>query len=117
MSQIKDHWNRRLILPLELADALSPVEYAALIENLPTDYLFKFKQSRLDTTHKKLLPLMYWVMLEWIRPRANNLSGSDLSTFEVKGRTGKAGIEKEFDEILRGIDGRYLASQSAWLQI
>ena len=33
------------------------------------------------------------------------MSGSDLSTFEVKGRTGKAGIEKEFDEILRGIDG------------
>ena len=38
MPQVKDHWNRRLILPLELADALSPVEYAALIENLPTDY-------------------------------------------------------------------------------
>ena len=33
------------------------------------------------------------------------MSGSDLATFEIKGRKGKAGLEKNFDEHLRGIDG------------
>ena len=33
------------------------------------------------------------------------MSGSDLATFEIKGRKGKAGLEKIFDEHLRGIDG------------
>ena len=106
MPQVKDHWNRRLILPLELADALSPVEYAALIENLPTDYPVQVQaKSVRHYPQKTLAAHVLGYVGSGYEPRANNLSGSDLSTFEVKGRTGKAGIEKEFDEILRGIDG------------
>ena len=32
-------------------------------------------------------------------------AGSDLATFELQGRTGKAGVEKTFDHLLRGKDG------------
>ena len=30
------------------------------------------------------------------------MTGSDLATFELQGRTGKAGIEKTYDNHLRG---------------
>ena len=33
------------------------------------------------------------------------LSGEDLATYEIKGRTGKAGLEKVWDQHLRGVDG------------
>jgi penicillin-binding protein 2 len=33
------------------------------------------------------------------------LTGNDLATFEIKGKKGKSGIEKHFDDHLRGKDG------------
>ena len=40
-----------------------------------------------------------------MRRNTEQLSGNDLTTFEIKGRKGKAGLEKVFDEKLKGTDG------------
>ena len=95
MSQIKDHWNRRLILPLELADALSPVEYAALIENLPTDYPVQVQaKSVRHYPQKTLAAHVLGYVGSGYEPRAINLSGSDLSTFEVRAEPVKLASKK-----------------------
>ena len=38
-------------------------------------------------------------------PDTKDLFGNDLTTYEIMGRKGKAGIEKIFDQQLRGVDG------------
>ena len=47
-TQIKNHWNRRLVLPLELDSNLSPLEYAILIEKLPTQSPLQVQSNSID---------------------------------------------------------------------
>ena len=106
MEEIRKHWNRRLVMPLELATDLFPSEYAALVENIPTDSPLQVQaKSVRHYPQKSLAAHVLGYVGSGYQAKDSNLSGSDLATFEVKGRTGKAGVEKKFDETLRGEDG------------
>ena len=106
MDELKSHWRRRLVLPLKLANNLRPEEYAILVEEIAPESPIQVQAEAIRHYPEKSLAshvLGYVGSGYEADPQA--LSGADLATFEIKGRTGKAGIEKEFDSLLRGKDG------------
>lgn len=106
ISEVKNHWNRELVMPMELANGLVPREYAILVETLPTDSPIQVQARPVrHYPQKSLAAHILGYVGSGYEPDPKNLSGADLATFEIKGRKGKAGIEKAFDEILRGTDG------------
>ena len=106
ISEVKNHWNRELVMPMELASGLVPREYAILVETLPTDSPIQVQARPVrHYPQKSLAAHILGYVGSGYEPDPKNLSGADLATFEIKGRKGKAGIEKAFDEILRGTDG------------
>jgi cell division protein FtsI/penicillin-binding protein 2 len=106
MKDIKKHWNQRLVMPLEISTDLLPAEYAALVEKLPTQSPIKVQaQSVRHYPQKSLASHILGYVGSGYEANPTGLSGGDLATFEVQGRTGKAGVEKQFDPILRGQDG------------
>ena len=106
MKDIKKHWNQRLVMPLEISTDLLPSEYAALVEKLPPQSPIKVQaQSVRHYPQKSLASHILGYVGSGYEANPTGLSGGDLATFEVQGRTGKAGVEKQFDHILRGQDG------------
>ncbi len=103
---LKNHFDTRLLLPLRLADSLEAEEYARLIENTPVD-----SPIQILTEAARHYPqgsvaahvLGYVAVAKSVDPSA--IPGSDLSTVSYKGKTGKSGIEKFFNEYLSGSDG------------
>jgi cell division protein FtsI/penicillin-binding protein 2 len=103
---LKNHWNRRLVLPMELIPNLSPSEYASLIENLsPSSPVQIQVDSVRHYPHQSLASHVLGYVGSGYEAKAEGLSGEDLATFEIKGKKGKSGIEKSFDDHLRGKDG------------
>ena len=88
-------------MPMELASGLVPREYAILVETLPTDSPIPESSSETSSSlpQKSLAAHILGYVGSGYEPDPKNLSGADLATFEIKGRKGKAGIEKAFDEI------------------
>ena len=106
MTEVKKHWNRRLIMPLGLAEDLLPQEYAILVENLSPSSPIKVQANSIrHYPQKSLASHVLGYVGSGYESNSSGLTGSELATFEIKGRTGKAGIEKAFDEELRGKDG------------
>lgn len=106
LHELKSHYHRRLVLPMELATNLEPAEYAALVESLPADSPVRIvaeavRHYPLDSAASHALG---YVGGGYVADE-NAIPGADLATFALKGRSGKAGIEKQFDERLRGKDG------------
>ena len=100
------HWREKLLLPIELASNLTPKEYAVLVEEIDANSPISVQAEAIR--HYPLKGLASHVLGyvgSGYEAKPDGLSGSDLATFEIKGRKGKAGLEKVFDEQLRGIDG------------
>ena len=106
MGQLKLHWNRRLVLPMELAGDLKPEEYAVLLEGIPVDSPVKIvtEAVRYYPYNSAASHVLGYVGSGY-KSDVNALPEADLATFELKGRRGKAGIEKYFEKKLRGQDG------------
>ena len=106
MGQLKLHWNRRLVLPMEVAGDLRPEEYAVLIEGIPVDSPVKIvtEAVRYYPYNSAASHVLGYVGSGY-KSDVNAIPEADLATFELKGRRGKAGVEKYFDEKLRGRDG------------
>ena len=105
-NKLKNHWNRRLVLPMELITELSPPEYASLIEGLsPTSPVQIQTESVRHYPENSLASHVLGYVGSGYEANPEGLSGGDLSTFEIKGKKGKDGIEKYFDDHLRGKDG------------
>ncbi|MBT3666992.1 MAG: hypothetical protein HN548_05885 [Opitutae bacterium] len=105
-AKLKIHWNKRLVLPMELVSNLNSLEYALLIEGLPPKSPVQIQSSSIrHYPQKSLASHVLGYVGSGYESNGQNLSGSDLSTFEIKGKKGKAGIEKFFDTLLRGKDG------------
>lgn len=103
---LKLHWNKRLVLPMELLSNLNPKEYALLIEGLSPHSPIQVQSSSIrHYPQKSLASHVLGYVGSGYEANAEGLSGKDLSTFEIKGKKGKAGIEKFFDDQLRGKDG------------
>jgi len=104
--QLKRHWRQRLVLPLQLSESLLPSEYASLIEGLHPDSPVQVQAEAIrHYPLKSLASHVLGYVGSGYESDPRGLSGEDLATFEIKGRTGKAGIEKKFDHHLRGSDG------------
>ena len=106
LNKLKLHWNKRLVLPMELIPNLSSIEYASLIESLAPDSPVQIQaKSVRHYPEKDVASHVLGYVGSGYEADTSGLFGNDLATFEIKGKKGKAGIEKFFDAQLRGIDG------------
>ena len=106
MADLKKHWQRKLVLPLELCGNLTNQEYALLIERLPPNSPIQVQAQAVRHYPERFLAShVLGYVGSGYESNPDTLSGSDLATFELQGRTGKAGVEKTFDPHLRGKDG------------
>ena len=106
MQALKKHWLQRLVLPFELCGDLTNQEYAKLIEKLPPDSPIQIQAKAVRHYPQRFLAShVLGYVGSGYEANPGTLSGSDLATFELQGRTGKAGVEKTFDHHLRGKDG------------
>jgi cell division protein FtsI/penicillin-binding protein 2 len=106
LEELQRHWRRKLVLPFEICGDLTNEEYALLIEKLPPDSPIQVQAKAVrHYPHNYLASHVLGYVGSGYEASPESLSGSDLATFELQGRTGKAGIEKTFDDQLRGKDG------------
>ncbi len=106
LNDIQKHWRRKLVLPLEICGDLTNEEYALLIEKLPPDSPIQVQANAVrHYPHRYLASHVLGYVGSGYESNPESLTGADLATFELQGRTGKAGIEKTFDDHLRGADG------------
>ena len=103
---VKRHFSWKLLLPFPLVQDLQPEEYALLTEQLPVDspielYAAGVRHYPYDSAASHTLG--YVVSTEKLSHEG--LPGDDLRTFNVKGKTGKAGIEYAFEANLLGLSG------------
>ena len=104
--QLQRHWERRLVLPMELAGDLKPEEYAVLLESIPVDSPIKVVTEAVRYyPYNSSAAHVLGYLGSGYKSDVNAIPEADLATFELKGRRGKAGIEKYFDTKLRGQDG------------
>ena len=91
---------------MDLSGNLTNEEYAILIEKLSPDSPIQIQARPVrHYPHGFLASHVLGYVGSGYEADSANLSGSDLATFELQGRTGKAGIEKTLDHTLRGEDG------------
>ncbi len=100
------HFAQNLLLPLPLISDLKDYEYARLIEQLPVDGPL---QILTDTARYYPNGSMAAHTLGYVTSSdelpSENLPGEELMTFRFKGRVGRAGLERQFDETLQGVTG------------
>ena len=95
-----------MVLPMELIPNLTPHEYASLIEGLsPNSPVQVQVESVRHYPEKSLASHVLGYVGSGYEADAEGLVGGDLATFEIKGKKGKSGIEKFFDNHLKGKDG------------
>ena len=109
MSQrdLQRHYNENLLLPLTLVNDLSPTEYATLIENLPANSPVKVytENARFYPHGNTAAHAIGYVVSKYIEEDETDLPTEDLMTFKLKGKVGKAGMERHFDKLLTGTSG------------
>jgi len=106
LSKLKNHWNKRLVLPMEIATGLTGKEYALLIEGLnPNSPVQVQSLSVRHYPEKGTASHVLGYVGSGYEANTVGLIGNDLATFEIKGKKGKSGIEKYFDSHLKGKDG------------
>ncbi|MES1194812.1 MAG: peptidoglycan glycosyltransferase, partial [Opitutus sp.] len=100
------HVNQSLLLPYTLLDDVAPEEYARLIERLPVKSPLQVyaTSNRYYPYHNAAAHALGYTSTE-NDPEVEDFPGEDLLTFKMKGSTGKAGLEKYFDDELQGETG------------
>ena len=95
-----------MLLPLELARDLKPFEYAKLIEGIGAHSPIEVQAEAIrHYPFRDLASHVLGYVGSGYEANPQGLSGEDLTTYEIKGRKGKAGLERVWDDHLRGIDG------------
>ena len=106
LKELIRHWREKILFPIEIARNLKPEEYAALVEGIAPDSPIEVKAEAIrHYPNKSLASHVLGYVGSGYESNTKDLFGNDLTTFEVRGRKGKAVIEKVFDEKLRGEDG------------
>lgn len=105
-ADLKRHIDRTLLLPFVLLDDLSPEEYARLIERLPVNSpLQVYTSSTRDYPYGSAAAHVLGYSGVNTDPEAEDFPGEGLTTFKMKGSTGRSGLEKIFDAQLQGESG------------
>jgi penicillin-binding protein 2 len=104
--ELRAHFARRLLLPYTLVDNLEAEQFARLIERLPVRsplevYAFNVR----DYPYKGAAAQTLGYVRSDEEVEAEDFPGEDLTTFKMIGTSGKAGLEKAFDETLQGEAG------------
>ena len=106
LKEIIKHWREKLLLPIELASDLKPIEYARLVEGISAHSPIEVQAEAIrHYPYRDLASHVLGYVGSGYIANPEGLSGEDLATYEIKGRTGKAGLEKVWDQHLRGVDG------------
>ncbi|MBK1877494.1 penicillin-binding transpeptidase domain-containing protein [Pelagicoccus mobilis] len=103
VEKVSAHLNYNPLLPFPIIDDLTREEFAVLLESLPVEspvqvYVSNQRNYPYEATASHTLG---YVSSTILTPDAG-LPGEDLTTFAEKGTFGRAGVEKQFDEILQG---------------
>lgn len=103
---LERHFAQNLLLPLPLITDLKDVEYARLIEQLPVDGPLQIltDTARYYPNGSLAAHTLGYVTSSDEVP-SENLPGEELMTFRFKGRVGRAGLERQYDETLQGVTG------------
>lgn len=101
--KVSTHLNFFPLLPFPIVDDLTREEFAVLLESLPIEspvqvYVSNQRNYPYEKTASHTLG---YVSSTELTPDAG-LPGKQLKTFAEKGTFGRAGVEKQFDDILRG---------------
>lgn len=106
MQALERHFSWQLLLPFPLIQDLTLEEYAQLTEQLPVDSPIQIHAESIryypygaTAAHT----LGYVISTEKIS--TEGIPGSELKTFKLKGKTGRAGLERYFDLDLEGKTG------------
>ena len=103
---LEKHFTEEILLPYTLIDDLKPEEYAKLLERLPVS-----SPLRLYTTNTRYYPYKSaaFHVLGYVGTNDSAINeefpGEDLTTFQMKGTSGRTGLEKHFDDLLQGEPG------------
>ena len=106
--KLRRHFSQELLLPLTLVNDLEPEEYARLVEQLPPNAPIQVytDSARYYPHGRSACHVLGYVTSTYLDPdTALSLPGEDLTTFSFKGKVGKAGVERYFDDSLRGTSG------------
>ena len=101
MKDLKVHFNHKLLLPLPLVEDLTLQEYARLIEEIPVESPI---QIYTDTARYYPYSSAASHTLGYVS-KEKEKKNENLKTFRIKRKEGKTGMEKQFDEILKGKSG------------
>ncbi|MFW5883175.1 MAG: penicillin-binding transpeptidase domain-containing protein [Verrucomicrobiota bacterium] len=107
LRDLKNHFWRELLMPFTLVNDLTPEEYAALIEHLPVNSPVQIftDSARYYPYSSAAAHTLGYTVTTLIEESTEGLPGDDLMTFEFKGQEGRTGLERYFDEQLRGRTG------------
>ena len=104
--RLNKHFARDLLLPYPLIEDLPPADYARLIERLPVvSPLQLYTTNTRDYPHASTASQTLGFVGINEDVESNNLSGSDLTTFKMRGSIGRDGLELKFDPLLQGEAG------------
>ncbi len=103
---LERHHAQQPLLPYPLVDDLAPPEFAALIEQLPSDSpvaIFTSTTRHYPYANAAAHTLGY--ITSTLDLPTDGLPGADLTTFYARGTLGRDGIERRFDPLLQGRTG------------
>ncbi len=104
--KLKRHFAQQPLLPFTIIDDLEPEEFALLIEQIPVESPIQVYSA--PTRYYPYGPSAAHTLgyvVSGLELPESNLPGEDLRTFISKGRFGRNGLEKSFDDLLQGQTG------------
>ena len=105
-STIIRHFNERLLLPLPLAQDLTPDQYAKLVEQLhPLKSPVKVHTDTARHYPYKDLAAHVLGYVQSRLPNEDEIPDDGIKTFTFKKKVGETGLERSFDEHLSGTTG------------
>jgi penicillin-binding protein 2 len=103
---LERHFHQQLLLPYTLLDDLTPADYARLVEQLPVRSPLQLTASSVrDYPHGSAASHVLGYIGATDDIPMEGFPGEDLATFKMRGTTGRAGIEKQFNDHLQGKAG------------
>jgi penicillin-binding protein 2 len=103
---LRRHFERQLLMPYTLMDDLTSDQFARLLERLPVrSPLQLYTSSTRSYPNGEAAAHVLGYIGTDDNVDAEDFPGEDLTTFKMKGTTGRDGIEKQFDAQLQGEAG------------
>lgn len=100
------HFHQRLLLPYPLISDLEPEEYARILEQIPLESKIQIlTASARHYPHGAAAAHLLGYVASTDELPLSDLPGERLMTFNIHGTTGKAGLERAFNDHLQGTTG------------